>query len=114
MSAITIVRHPKTFTLAELKRRPRQEVLFTLKCAGNHGFDWSTGGIGSARWAGTPLAPLLEEAGLKPDGIEVVFFGTDAGEEQVRDMKMPQQFIRSLFVPDAMRPEALLCYEMNG
>ena len=109
-----LVRHPKTFTLAELKRRPRQEVLFTLECAGNHGFDWFTGGIGTARWAGTPLAPLLEEAGLKPDGIEVVFFGKDAGEEEVRDVKMLQQFSRSLSVPDAMRPEVLLCYEMNG
>jgi DMSO/TMAO reductase YedYZ molybdopterin-dependent catalytic subunit len=109
-----LVRHPKTFTLAELKRRPRHEVLFTLECAGNHGFDWFTGGIGTARWAGTPLAPLLDEAGLKPEGIEVVFYGEDAGEEEVRDVKMLQQFSRSLSVPDAIRPEVLLCYEMNG
>jgi DMSO/TMAO reductase YedYZ molybdopterin-dependent catalytic subunit len=109
-----LVQHPKTFTLAELKRRPRQEVVFTLECAGNHGFDWFTGGIGTAKWVGTPLAPLLEEAGLKPSGIEVVFFGTDAGEEEVRDVKMLQHFSRSLSVADAMRPEVLLCYEMNG
>lgn len=109
-----LVRDPKVYTLAELKRRPRQEVVFTIECAGNHGFEWFTGGIGTAKWAGTPLAPLLQEAGLRPEGIEVVFFGADAGEEEVRNIKMSQQFSRSLSVPDALRPEVLLCYEMNG
>ncbi len=109
-----LVQHPKTFTLAELKQRPRREVVFTIECAGNHGFDWFTGGIGTATWAGTPLAPLLKEAGLKPEGIEVVFFGADAGEEEVRNVKMTQQFSRSLSVSDALQPEVLLCYEMNG
>ncbi|MDE3221637.1 MAG: sulfite oxidase [Nitrospirota bacterium] len=109
-----LVKNPKTFTLAELKRRPRQEVVFTLECAGNHGFEWFTGGIGTAKWAGTPLAPLLKEAGLKPEGLEVIFFGADAGDEEVRSVKMHQEFSRSLSVPDALRPEVLLCYEMNG
>ena len=108
------VNNPKTFTLPELKRRPRQEVVFTLECAGNHGFEWFTGGIGTAKWAGTPLAPLLKEAGLKPEGQEVIFFGADAGEEEVRGVKMRQEFSRSLSVTDALRPEVLLCYEMNG
>jgi DMSO/TMAO reductase YedYZ molybdopterin-dependent catalytic subunit len=47
-------------------------------------------------------------------GIEVVFFGSDAGEEEVRQMKMTQHFARSLSVADAMDPNHLLCYEMNG
>ena len=109
-----LVRHPKIYTLGDLKRRPRQEVVFTLECAGNHGFDWFTGGIGTAKWTGTPLAPLLQEAGFRPEGIEVVFFGADEGEEEVRNVKMHQQFSRSLSVSEAMRPEVLLCYEMNG
>lgn len=109
-----LVNKPRTFTLAELKRRPRQEVIFTIECAGNHGFDWFTGGIGTAKWAGTPLAPILQEAGLKREGLEVVFFGADAGDEEVRNVKMRQEFSRSLSLPDALRPEVLLCYEMNG
>ncbi|BFU93320.1 MAG: hypothetical protein NTNFB02_00420 [Nitrospira sp.] len=109
-----LVQAPKVYTLADLKRRPRQEVVFTIECAGNHGFEWFTGGIGTAKWAGTPLAPLLQEAGLRPEGIEVVFFGADAGEEEVRNIKMSQQFSRSLSVSEATRPEILLCYEMNG
>ena len=37
-----LVRRPLSLTLADLKSRPRQEVTFTLECAGNHGFPWFT------------------------------------------------------------------------
>jgi DMSO/TMAO reductase YedYZ molybdopterin-dependent catalytic subunit len=109
-----LVRRPQTFTLSDLSARPRHEVVFTLECSGNHGFPWFIGGFGTARWAGTPLAPILEEAEVLEDGIEVVFFGSDAGEEVVRDLKMEQNFARSISLADAMSPDNLLCYEMNG
>ena len=64
-------------------------MIFTLECSGNHGFAWNPGLIGTARWAGTPLAPLLAEAGVLAAGREVVFWGADAGEETVRDVAMP-------------------------
>lgn len=109
-----LVNNPKTLNLAELRARPRKEVVFTLECSGNHGFPWFIGGIGTAKWTGTPLAAVLEEAGVLDSGIEVVFFGSDAGEEEVRDIKMPQNFARSMSLADAMSPHNLLCYEMNG
>ena len=109
-----LIRRPVIITLAELKARPRQEVIFTLECSGNHGFPWFVGGIGTAKWAGTPLAPILQEAGVLDKGIEVVFFGSDAGQEEVRGIKMPQHFARSMSLADAMNPHNLLCYEMNG
>jgi DMSO/TMAO reductase YedYZ molybdopterin-dependent catalytic subunit len=108
------VERPLTLSLSNLKSRPRQEVICTVECSGNHGFPWFTGGIGNARWAGTPLAPILEEAGLSKSGVEVVFFGADSGEETVRDIKMRQNFARSMSIADAMNPDNLLCYEMNG
>lgn len=66
------VKRPLTVTLSQLKARPRQEVIFTLECSGNHGFPFFIGGIGTAKWAGTPLAPLLQEAGVLDKGIESV------------------------------------------
>lgn len=108
------VEQPLSLTLDALKERPRREITSTIECSGNHGFPWFTGGIGNARWVGTPLAPILQEAGLKESGIEIVFFGADAGEETVRDIKMRQNFARSMSVSDAMNPANLLCYEMNG
>ncbi|MEZ5833865.1 MAG: sulfite oxidase [Dongiaceae bacterium] len=109
-----LVKRPMTLTLADLKARPRQEVDFTLECSGNHGFPWFQGGIGTARWAGTPLAPILAEAGPRENAVEVVFFGADSGEETVREIRMPQHFARSMSLPDATDLNTLLCYEMNG
>jgi DMSO/TMAO reductase YedYZ molybdopterin-dependent catalytic subunit len=108
------VARPLTFTLEQLRARPRREVVFTLECSGNHGFPWFIGGIGTARWAGTPLTPILEEAGVLDDGREVIFFGADQGEEEVRETKTVQSFGRSMALADAMSPDNLLCYEMNG
>ena len=51
-----LVKKPLSLSLADIKARPRQEVVFTVECSGNHGFPFFTGGIGNARWAGTPLA----------------------------------------------------------
>ena len=57
-----------------------------MECSGNHtGLPFATGLIGNARWAGTPLAPVLEEAGLLKEAIEIVFYGIDGGMQTIRD-----------------------------
>ena len=109
-----LVKKPMTLTLGEIQKRPRQEVTFTVECSGNNGLPFFNGGIGNARWAGTPLAPLLKEAGVLENGIEVVFWGADEGDITIRDMTFKQNFARSLSLSDAMDPQNLLCYEMNG
>ena len=112
-----LVKKPLALTLADLKMRPSQKVAFTVECSGNHGFPFFTGGIGNARWTGTPLAAILAEAGVKKNGIEVVFWGADAGDvtlkDDIRDVKMHQNFARSMSLADAMNPNNILCYEMN-
>jgi DMSO/TMAO reductase YedYZ molybdopterin-dependent catalytic subunit len=111
-----LVKKPMALTLADLKARPRQKVTFTVECSGNHGFPFFTGGIGNAQWTGTPLAAILAEAGVKKDAIEVVFWGTDAGDVELkeREIKMHQNFARSMSLAEAMNPNNILCYEMNG
>jgi DMSO/TMAO reductase YedYZ molybdopterin-dependent catalytic subunit len=105
---------PLSLTLEDIKARPRQEVTFTLECSGNTGLPFFDGGIGTATWAGTPLGPLLLEAGLRPEATEVVFWGTDAGDVEIRDMTLHQNFARSMFLAEAADPRNLLVYEMNG
>lgn len=109
-----MVDRKRTYRINDLRSRPRKDVIFTLECSGNHGFPWFVSAIGNAKWAGTPLASVLEEAGIQPGGIEVVFFGYDEGEETVRNIPMKQEFARSMSLEDAMSPANLLCYEMNG
>jgi DMSO/TMAO reductase YedYZ molybdopterin-dependent catalytic subunit len=109
-----LVRKPARFRLSDIKARLRHELTFTLACSGNNGRPSFLTGIGTARWAGTSLAAMLREAELLDSGIEVVFVGADTGEEQVRDIKVPTSFARSMGVGDVMDPDNLLCYEMNG
>jgi DMSO/TMAO reductase YedYZ molybdopterin-dependent catalytic subunit len=109
-----LVSRPVTLTLADLKARERREVTFTIECSGNTGLPFFNGGIGNATWAGTPLAPLLEEAGVLEGGSEVVFWGADAGEQTWREMKITEQFARSMALSDARSDDKLLAYEMNG
>jgi DMSO/TMAO reductase YedYZ molybdopterin-dependent catalytic subunit len=109
-----LVKQPMSLTLDDIKAMPRQELTFTLECSGNNGLPFFDAGIGNAKWAGTPLAGLLDKVGIQDGGREVIFVGTDAGEETVRDQKMVENFARSMSLDDAMNPNNLLVYEMNG
>jgi DMSO/TMAO reductase YedYZ molybdopterin-dependent catalytic subunit len=119
-----LLERPRRYTLAELKALPRKEVVFTLECSGNGGFPWFQGGLGNARWGGASLASVLEQGGVKDGGIEVVFYGADAGDatvpyigglgDKMGEFKAPMSFARSMTLPEAMDPANLLCYEMNG
>src|SRR5262245_10420083 len=66
-----LVDKPLTLTMDQIKARRRAEHTVTIECSGN-----APAGplIGNSKWAGTPLAPILKAAGLKPEGIEIVFF----------------------------------------
>jgi DMSO/TMAO reductase YedYZ molybdopterin-dependent catalytic subunit len=105
--------------LAELQERPRAELTVTMECAGNGrarldprpvSQPWLLEAVGTARWAGTPLRPLLEEAGVGESAVEVLFTGLDRGIEG----EIEQRYQRSLPVEEALRDEILLAYEMNG
>lgn len=109
-----LVENPMTLSMADLQTWPRQELDFTVECSGNHGFGWNWGLVGNARWAGAALLPLLQEAGVKDDAVEVAFYGADVGEETVREQAITQNFARTMSIDEATSPNNLLCYEMNG
>lgn len=109
-----LVSNPMTLTLDDIKAWPRTEMDFTLECSGNNGLPFFWAGIGNARWAGVSLAAILDEADVLEEGIEVVFWGTDAGEEEIAGQTVTQNFARSMSLEDAMSPYNILCYEMNG
>src|SRR5207302_83883 len=54
----------------------------------------------------------------QPEGKEVVFFGADHGEAEVpfrgQTFKVEQQFGRSMSLENALKPEPLLAYALNG
>ena len=108
-----MVDSPGEFSLADLKRRPKVEIDAGFECGGNRAAVFH-GLIGNARWGGLSLRDLLADAGIQEGGIEVVFYGADAGTENIRDVDAEQNFGRSLHRTDALRGEVMLAYEMNG
>ena len=114
-----LVERPLSLSLADLRERPATEVAVTMECAGNGrahvephvvSQPWLLEAVGTARWRGTPLAPLLEEAGVQERAVEVLFTGLDRGVEGGEE----QAYARSLSLADALAGDALLAYEING
>jgi sulfane dehydrogenase subunit SoxC len=111
------VARPMTLTLDDLRKRERVAQPITFECAGNGrallaprplSQPWLTEAVGTAEWGGTPLAPLLAEAGPSGDAIELLFSAVDRGVEG----GVPQAYERALPIGEAAH--ALLVYEMNG
>ncbi len=113
------VRRPLDLSLEDVRARERITVPVTFECAGNGrarldprpvSQPWLSEAVGTAEWTGTPLRPLLEEAGLEDDAAEIVFTGLDHGVEG----EVEQDYARSLSVQDALGEGLLLAYEING
>ena len=109
-----LVERPITLSLDDIKARETIDVPFTLECSGNHGLPFLIGAVGNAVWTGTPLAPLLQEAGVLAEGTEVVFWGADLGPQEVNGVEYTEQFARSMSLAEAMDPRNILCWGMNG
>jgi sulfane dehydrogenase subunit SoxC len=113
------VRTPLSLSLDDLRARPATTLAATFECAGNGrallnprpvSQPWLLEAVGTGEWTGTALQGVLEEAGLGDDGSEVVFTGLDRGVEA----DVEQDYRRSLPLPEAMGPEVLLAYALNG
>jgi DMSO/TMAO reductase YedYZ molybdopterin-dependent catalytic subunit len=113
------VARPLTLSIADLRARPAITMPVTMECAGNGrarmeprplSQPWLDEAIGTATWTGTPLGPILEEAGLAADAVEIVFRGADHGEQG----GVEHDYERSLSVADASADDVILAYELNG
>src|SRR5829696_5822369 len=111
------VQRTLTLSLGELRERMRVSMPVTFECAGNGrallqprplSQPWLTEAVGTAEWGGTPLAPLLDEAGVRQGAVEALFSGLDHGIEG----GTRQAYERALPLADI--GDALLVYEMNG
>ena len=107
-----------SLSLDDLRLRETVTEPVTMECAGNGralldprpvSQPWLREAVGTGEWTGTPLAPLLEEAGIE-GGVDVLFTGLDRGVEG----GVAQAYARALPVAAAMRPEVLLAWGLNG
>jgi DMSO/TMAO reductase YedYZ molybdopterin-dependent catalytic subunit len=115
------VRSASTLSLDDVRRLPARTIAVTLECAGNGrtfltpkvpGEQWGLGAVGTAEWTGAVLRDVLDRADPSADAIEVLFQGADEGVP--KDLGKHIAYERSLPLADALRPEVLVAYAMNG
>lgn len=113
------VRNPSRVSLDSLKQRPTKTQAVTMECAGTGRstvhpravyVPWGKEDVGTYQWTGTALRPLLEEAGLLDDAVEVLFTGWDTGI----DLGVEHAFERSLPIAEVLRDEVMLAWAANG
>lgn len=115
------VRKPTLLAELDLRRFPARTLVVTMECAGNgraflkppaSGVQWQLGAVGTAEWTGVPLRSVLEMAGLQDGVTEVLFEGADHGVPDALGEEI--SFQRSLAIDDALLPDVLIAYAMNG
>ena len=113
------VEKPLELTLDQLKARSdRRELPVTLECSGNSTRPQRMSGLlSNGVWTGVGLASILKEARLEPEAREVVFLGADMEVEkkpQAGNREYTAPHGRSMYVQDALHPEAILAFSLNG
>jgi len=98
-----LVNKPLSLTLDEIKALPSRTQITMHNC--DEG--WSAIG----QWTGVPLAHLLGTAELKPEARYIVFHCMD---EIVRTADNTGFYYESIDLFDAMHPQTILAYGMNG
>jgi DMSO/TMAO reductase YedYZ molybdopterin-dependent catalytic subunit len=112
-----LVDKPTELSLAELQSMRAVDVVNGYECSGNSGRAVQ-GLTSNGRFTGVRLRDVLRRAGVDDKAREVVFFGADKGNEDVvfrqNTLKIQQQFARSITMENAMKPEPLLAWALNG
>lgn len=107
------VEKPQEFTLDQIRQRSdKRDLAVTIECSGNVAFGAANGMVSNGMWSGVGLASLLKDCGVKPEAREIVFFGADLERARPDAVEIPHG--RSVYLQDAMDPNAMLVYSLNG
>ncbi|MGH2614494.1 MAG: molybdopterin-dependent oxidoreductase, partial [Thermomicrobiales bacterium] len=93
-----LVDTPLTFSYEDIAARATTQNITTLGCISN---ELNGDLAGTAEWTGFPLRELLEEAGVDPATVDIVFRAADGYDD-------------SIPLATAMHPSTLLVTGMNG
>lgn len=112
-----LFKKPAELSLADIKAMKPVEIVCGYECSGNS--PRAMQGLSSnGRFTGVRLRDVLKRVGVDDRAREVVFFGADRGPEDVvfrqNTFKVQQQFGRSITLENAMKPEPILAYALNG
>jgi len=112
-----LVTKPAELSLSDLQGMRSVDLVNGYECSGNSG--GAIQGLSSnGRFTGVRLRDVLRRVGVDDAAREVVFFGADKGNEDVvfrqNTLKVQQQFARSITLENAMKPDPMLAWALNG
>ncbi len=112
-----LVKQPAELSLADLKAMRSVDLINGYECSGNS--PRGIQGLSSCgRFTGVPLSTVLKKIGVDPAAREVVLFGADRSKEDVvfrgQTFAVDQQFGRSITLENALKPEPILAWNLNG
>jgi len=88
------VTRPEAFSLADLRAMESRSQITEVTCEEG----WSY----IAEWTGTPLSAVLNAAGVRPEARYLVYYSSDP------------EWYESIDIDEAMHPQTLLTWGMNG
>ncbi len=97
-----LVERPLSLSLEDLRRQSSRTQITRHDCVEG----WSS----IAKWTGSRLGPLLDQAGLKPSARYIVFHCGDTLEQTLDGSG---QYYESIDLIDAYHPQTILAYAMN-
>jgi len=108
---------PIELSLSDVQSMKAVDLVNGYECSGNS--PRAMQGLSSnGRFTGVRLRDVLKKAGVGDKAREVVFFGSDKGNEDVvfrtNTLKVQQQFARSITLENAMKPEPILAWSLGG
>lgn len=112
LSIAGAVRNPRSFSLEELKARPKRVVEAVHQCCGNPLEPRvATRRVANVRWGGVELGALLDEVGIDPRARFAWFFGRDGGDFAGT---RSDWYVKDLPLERLAAGGVLLAYELNG
>jgi len=117
-----LVQRSRTLTIADLEKRPQEQRVMVLQCAGNGrsyyaakqkvaGGQWKNGGMGCVVWEGVPLKPLLDDLKMVPSSQ--AHWLTAEGWDQP-GTPVGSDFAKSYHLADPALDHAIVALKMNG
>lgn len=115
------VRQPKSYTIAELKKRFETVSLqIALECGGNgrkefnpptQGNQWTVGAVGCPLFTGVRLRDILNDVGLLDNAVYIGYYGADT---HLSGDPTKVTISRGVPIRKAMEAETLVAWAMNG
>ncbi|MFD2446941.1 sulfite oxidase [Bacillus sp. CGMCC 1.16607] len=116
-----LVSNSLLLSMQDILQYPSKTVQVILECSGDKreffepkvfGEQWGKGAISQGYWKGVPLRTILELAGVREGGKEIVVEGYDFGIRTDQDNVFT--YARSLPIEKALHPDTIIAYEYNN